>query len=44
MIFVERPALRAGFAQQRSWWRFAASDRRCHREAGEAQRSSRAAA
>jgi hypothetical protein len=41
---LRKPALRAGFAQQRSWKRFAALDRRWRREAGEAQRSSREAA
>jgi hypothetical protein len=41
---LRNPALRAGFAQQRSWKRFAASERRWRREAGEAQRSSREAA
>jgi hypothetical protein len=44
MIFVERAGLAAGFARQRSWKRNAASERRSHRGAGEAKRSSRAAA
>jgi hypothetical protein len=44
MIVAERSGLAAGFAQQRSWTHFAASERRGHREASEAKRSSRAAA
>jgi hypothetical protein len=41
---LREAGLQAGFAQQRSWMRFAASGRRWRREADEAQRSSRAAA
>jgi hypothetical protein len=44
MIFAERSRPTGRLAQQRSWKRFAASDRRWRGEAGEAQRSSRAAA
>jgi hypothetical protein len=36
MIVAERTGLAAGFAQQRSWMNFAASERRGHRTAGEA--------
>jgi hypothetical protein len=36
-----KSAPQASFAQQRPWMRFVASARRSHREAGEAQRSSR---
>ena len=38
-----KSALQAGFAQQGPWMRFVASVRRSHREAGEAQWSSREA-
>jgi hypothetical protein len=44
MIFGERAGLAAGFAHQRSWKQGAASDRRSHREATEAQRRSGEAA
>jgi hypothetical protein len=44
MIVAAEAGLAAGSEQQRSWKRNAASERRSHRRAGEAQRSSRAAA